>query len=213
MNAQRVKVTSSNDENQSVYSSNGQHELISVGKVFVGAGASYGFFYPSAVNEFLNDIYSNYILTQGVYDIFMNYTLRASLGTQLSDYFCVRGELSYSVAPKFITTNIRDELYSLNRLSPGVIGEVLIPVSSFGNYLFGGAMLNFNYFTFEGYNASSFGGQLRGGVRWLGTDKFFFDVFIAIDAAKGATKSFAGPTHLSYNGAQFGVTGYLNIAN
>ena len=206
INAQKVKVTSSNDKTIVYSKGSTSIEETEIKGIQIGGGFSYGFFYPIDVNEYIENMYTNYITTNT--EIYMNFSFRLVAGVMVNKNIGVRGQLSASFAPKVVVG--ADDFYSLNRYAPGAGMDFFIPLDNNANSLFGGITADLSFMSFEGYKSTGIGYQLRGGMRWAGTGNGFFDFFGAIDLAKHKTNALELP-YLSYNGVQLGVTAYLNL--
>ena len=115
---------------------------------YFGAGVNVGFFYPSDINDYLEDRYSNYVLEFGTYSMIMYYTFNIDGAFFFSRFTELKLELECSASPKFISADETD-IYLFNRITPGLKFNFHIPAGTkMSVYL--GPGVNYNRLKFKG---------------------------------------------------------------
>ena len=133
---------------------------------YFGVGVNIGFFYPSDINNYLEDRYSDYILEFGTYGMFMYYTLNADGSFFFSRYTELKLELELSASPKLIMTD-ENETYFFNRITPALKFNFHIPAGNRVSIFFGPG-INYSRLKFKGpeftNTRTSLGGSGQAGV-------------------------------------------------
>jgi hypothetical protein len=188
---------------------------------YFGVGVNIGFFYPSDINDYLSDEYSNYILEFGTYDMIMYYTGTISGSFFFCRYTELKIELEGSISPKFISANETD-IYLLNRITPGLKFNLHIPAGT-KTSIYMGPGINYNRLKFKGPDFKhtrtclGFGGQAGVMIRFR---KFTIQPGFTFNyiKAEGNSPSFipdvmwsGTPSTIdySYTGGQIGCTFYF----
>lgn len=187
---------------------------------YFGAGVNVGFFYPTDINDYLEDRYSNYILEFGMYGMIMYYTINIDGAFFFCRYTELKLELECSASPKFISADETD-FYLFNRITPALKFNFHIPAGSrMSVYL--GPGVNYNRLKFKGPDFTNtrtcigLSGQAGVMVRFR---KFAIQpgfTFNYIKAEGNAPNFFNGDTYAypntmdySYTGGQIGCTFYF----
>lgn len=142
----------------------------------------FGFFNPEDVNQFIANDLSNYTIEFGTTDLVMNFNLGLGASLRFFNLFEVQPIFEYSIAPKMVSG--AEHNYSFNKMSGGIIGNILIPFSSSRKHsLLIGAGGLFNQMSFEDFSGSSFNPRVQAGIS-LNNSKFNPQVILAYDFAK-----------------------------
>jgi hypothetical protein len=157
----------------------------SKGGLYVDLGFINGFFYPSAVNDFIvNDLPSNFYVTEGTTDMFMNFSFAGGLSYIAKNNIGLKGLAVFSIAPKMITvTNGDVYTYTLWKVSPTAILSYYIPVGpiiKFGP----GIGISGNLIGFNGQSEFSVGGRGQLELLLMLGDKVNVSGFTGVDFAK-----------------------------
>ena len=86
---------------------------------YFGVGVNVGFFYPSDINDYLEDHYSDYLLEFGTYSMIMYYTFNIDGAFFFSRFTELKLELECATSPKFISAGETD-IYLFNRITPAL---------------------------------------------------------------------------------------------
>lgn len=187
---------------------------------YFGVGVNVGFFYPSDINDYLEDRYTDYILEFGTYSMIMYYTLNVDG----SFFFCrfteLKLELELAASPKMIMTDETDT-YFLNRITPALKFNFHIPAGNKVS-IYMGPGVNYSRLRFKGpefdktRTCLGFSGQAGVMVRFR---KFAIQPGITFNYIPGKKEESSGGDDFvttyqtgldfSYTGGQIGCTFYF----
>ena len=167
-----------------------------------GFGIGIGGCYPAGVNEYINNDLSGFITANAalyLYEevhFFLNIKFKWLEITPIAEY---------AIGPKVVVG--ADRSYFFNRLSPGVLANLFIPMGSSGkNALFIGAGVQYHMMSFEGFKGNTPGYRVQ-----LGFDLQFGNVnmqptlaFILANAKNVFPFDFDN-RDLNYTGGQLGI--------
>jgi hypothetical protein len=165
-----------------------------------GAGLDIGFFYPSDVNNFIENDLPDGETTFGYMGIFANFGLHVTLGYKIYKHLEFQWLFEGVAAPKYVSTNVGDYSYNFWRVSSGVMGNFHIPMNSTGkhSFYFGiGPILH--SMTFKKYSSMAVGPRLQLGVS-LNNYKFNPQIYLAGDYASANDQGF----NLDYSSVKIG---------
>lgn len=142
----------------------------------------FGFFNPEDINQLISDDLSNYSIEFGTTDLIMNFNIGLGASLRFFNLFEVQPVFEYSIAPKIVSG--ADKNYSYNKMSGGLIGNILIPMSSSKKHsiLIGVGAL-YNQMSFEDFSGSGFNPRVQAGIS-LNNNKFNPQVILSYDFAK-----------------------------
>jgi len=173
---------------------------------YFGLGFSEGIFFPGDVNDYMKNT-SNYTITEGVEDLFLNMVGRVSFTILLSENIDLSLIGEYAWGPKFVLVDGGDNVYyHFDRFSPGLIAKFHIPIKSGKNSFFLAPGITFNNMKFEQFKAAGFGAKAQAGFSF-NFKKFRLQPFLCYDYAKAVDDSdrHYGEFELNYSGVQIGV--------
>lgn len=158
-----------------------------------GLGIGLGFFYPTAVNDYIHDDLSNYITTNEA--LYMNYLLRGSVEIRFINNFGIEPVIETAFAPKIVIG--ADENYLFGRVSPGILANVYIPVGHRRNSFFLGAGAMYHHMWFKGYTGNTIGPAFQAGLSLYFGRVFNPRVFAGFNYAKANGENGNGQGHPS----------------
>jgi hypothetical protein len=176
--------------------------------LFPTFGVGFGFFYPSDVNQYIQDEMNTlgYIEEYNT-DLYMYFEIRGGLTYRIKsiDFSTI---IEYDIAPKWImVSGGGDDLtYYYSRIAPAIMVNYYIPVGAGRNAFFLGGGVNYSFMKFEDFNASNPGFKLQAGFN-LQFGGFNLQPFGAFNYATATDSSdpFWGDFVLSYLSGQIGV--------
>lgn len=172
----------------------------------LGAGFSFGGFYPEDINNAVDEAFSGTEIETGTTDLFLNLGGRIFAGYVTKSNIGFEGFLEGAIAPKMVTFSdgSDDITYSLNRTSLGVKLTYALHMGKRNSIIFGaGPMYNILKFKFDGdevLNATSVGAKFS--VAYQFNYRHIAPrVFIDFDLAKAKDNGI----EMNYSGGQFGI--------
>lgn len=178
-------------------------------------GYSIGFFYPKAVNQYLEDLYSMYTFESGFPEIIINYYLNLGYSHTIQKNFDIEflGDIAW--APKFIViTNGPSDFHSYWKFSGGILPQIKIPMKE--DFLFISAGPSYNFLKFHSNEGSALGFKTKLG--YIYNKRQGFQVFGMFDYAKtdiDRPSIFSGPSgyvpELSYVNFSIGANFYFGL--
>jgi hypothetical protein len=167
-----------------------------------GFGIGIGIFNPKGVNEYIKDDLTDFITINA--QIYMYEEVHFFLNFKFK-WFDVTGLAEYALGPKIVIGGNGN--YFFNRLSPGALANLFIPIGLSGkNALFIGGGAQYHIMSFEDYKANTIGYRVQ-----LGFDLQFGHANIQptlafnIANAKNVLSSSQENRDLNYTGGQIGV--------
>jgi len=172
----------------------------------LGAGFSFGGFYPEKINNALDELFAGTDVETGTTDLFMNLGGRIFAGYETKSNIGFEGFLEGAIAPKIVTFSdgSDDITYSLNRTSIGLKLTYALHMGKRNSIILGaGPMYNIIKFKFDGDES------LKGtsvGAKFSVAYQFNYRhiaprVFIDFDLAKAKDNGI----EMNYSGGQFGI--------
>jgi len=170
-----------------------------------GVGIDIGFFYPTDVNNYIEDnLPSGYATEYGFTGMYSNYGLHVLLGYKIYKNWEFQWVSEAAMAPKFIIyngTESGDSFYDFWRISSGIMANVHIPTNAYGKHsFFFGVGPILHYMTFKDYSGATIGPRLQVGFS-LNNYKFNPQVYLAADYANVSDNGF----NLNYSSIKIGV--------
>ena len=126
-----------------------------------GIGGGIGFFYPQDINRYLNDNYSSYMLTSGVYDMFLYFVVNAKGSFFFTKNTELQLEAEWAFSPKFIAVDGEADTYFYHRLTPAVKFHIHFPLRDDYSVYFGPG-INWNRMKLNTPNGSDYHGNCIG---------------------------------------------------
>ena len=192
---------------QSLFSQS-QSDVITENKIdkhfYFGVGFSYGIFYPGDVNDYIEYLTANVVVTDGSEEIFRNIVGRISLTYRINKTVDLSLIGEYAWAPTYIVVSGSSDFiyFHFDRLSSGLIAKFHIPVKSGQNSIFFAPGLLYHSMKFEEFKANTLGFRLETGLsfnfNWANLQPF-----ICYDFAKAKDENYE--FELNYSGIQIGV--------
>lgn len=183
---------------------------------YFGAGVGFGFFYPTEINDLLNDYYSNTMTTMGSYDMYVYYVLNVKGSFFFSKYTELQIEAEWGFSPKFISIDSDFDTYFYRRITPAVKFNLHIPVGG-RTSIFLGPGISWNSLRFNTPNdvdlkgtCIGFSGQGGAMIRFSKWAIAPFIIFNYIDAETDEIiwdeYGYTSNINLNYTGVQLGNT-------
>lgn len=174
----------------------------------VGIGFNIGYFNPEDVNQYIETWLDDkgYIETIGFTDMVLNLGGHINMGYRFTDYIELYGTAEYCAGMKYFSiAGGNNYFFHIRRISPGLVANVLIPLSYTGkNSFFVGAGIFFHMLKFEEYEETKAGFRGQIGVS-LNNFNFNPQLFIAYDSAKATDKDQPQEFELDFSGFQLGI--------
>jgi hypothetical protein len=173
-------------------------------KVSFGLGLGYGIFYPSELNEYIQDDYANrgYELTNS--DMYLYFRGNASLTFRPVWRFELVGTAEFAAAPKMLVMDTGGtESYSFNRFSPGVLANLHFRVGSRHSIFIGAGGMRHGM-KFKSMEASKMGLRTQVGFS-LNFKKINPRVIVGADLLSAAKTDGITPIELNYNSGFMGI--------
>jgi hypothetical protein len=166
-------------------------------KFYLGFQYSAGFFYPSDVNDYIDNYLKvhNIIIQAGSSAIFMNHCFDFTGLYMVNSVIGIQGGADIAFAPKFLSvSNGESKFFNFWRFSPWGGANLYA-----GSFCISGKGM-YNMMSFEGYKVSKLGWNVTASYG-VNISTLRFSPFIAFDYAKGdATNNF----ELNFTNVRFG---------
>jgi len=104
---------------------------------YFGPGLVIGGFYPSKINDYMTDYYSNVSESVGTFAMLMYFGANATASFFLCPYTELQLEGEYVFSPKFIFVNDKTDYFSLRRTTPALKFNFHIPIGRRVSYYIG----------------------------------------------------------------------------
>ncbi len=175
--------------------------------LYPGLGFGIGIFYPSDVNDYINDDMAGYYQQAGTYNMFLYLGLHGSLTYKIK-WFDMAGIAEYAIAPKFIFISNTSEIitYNFHRFSPGLLANFHIPMKSERHEFLLGGGAQYHWMKFEDFKGENIGFMFQAGVNF-NLSKVILQPHLAVNLAKAEGVNTQGHNNcdLNYSGVQIGL--------
>lgn len=209
-----------------IYDNNNNNQIVvKTNHVSFSLGVNFGIFYPTDVNNYIEDVmfgssYSgDYYSSYDTYntELYLNMSLSLGLGYRISEFFELKPMVEFSAAPKVVAMEDDVESYSFNKVSPGVLGIFHIPVGKHKHSFFLGAGPFYNKLSFKEFKDSSLGWRAIAGFSFMNHKSFNPQVYMGWDQAKGTSSQtytdyeYFYTYNMDLNYSSFKIGTYLNF--
>jgi hypothetical protein len=176
--------------------------------LFPTFGIGFGFFYPSDVNDYIQNEMNTLGYIEGYNtDLYMYFEIRGGLTYRIKSVD-FSGIIEYDAAPKWVVVSGGGDnlTYYYSRIAPAIMVNYYIPVGKGRNAFFLGGGVNYSFMKFKDFNASNPGFKLQAGFN-LQFGDFNLQPFGAFNYAKATDSSdpYWGDFVLSFVSGQIGV--------
>lgn len=127
-------------------------------KFGIGFGIGFGFFYPSDVNDWLDEKYSNYMMQFGSIDLFMNEQIAFVASFRPVKMLRININAEAGIGPKLVNTNdAGTNFHNFGRYSAGTEAYLNVPIGSGKHSVLFGAGVSYHHIYFEEYRGNTIG--------------------------------------------------------